>query len=269
MCGRFVITSPPEAFRRMFGYAEQPNFPPRLNVAPTQPVPVIILENGVRHFRLMRWGFLPAWVKDPRKFALVINARSETILEKPSFRNAMKRRRCLLPADGYYEWQASPAGKRPFFIHHHAAIPIAFAGVAETWVGPNGEELDTVAVVTAAAGPEMSVLHDRVPVTIAPQDFDRWLDGHETDAEAATALLVAPPDGTFIWHEVSKAVNRVANDGPELILPISADEVAASSAPAPEKKKRGEKRSEKKQSTKKAPRPKALKESDDEQGTLF
>src|SRR5215208_986681 len=99
MCGRFVITSPPEALRQIFGYLEQPNFPPRYNIAPTQPIPVVILENGGRHFRLMRWGLVPAWVKDPRKFTLLINARSETVLEKPAFKNAIKRRRCLIPAD--------------------------------------------------------------------------------------------------------------------------------------------------------------------------
>ena len=107
MCGRFVITSPPAALRQIFGYVEQPNFPPRYNVAPTQPIPVVMLENGGRHFRLMRWGLVPAWVKDPRKFTLLINARAETVLEKPAFKNAIKRRRCLIPADGYYEWQDS------------------------------------------------------------------------------------------------------------------------------------------------------------------
>jgi len=106
MCGRFVITSPPAALRQIFGYVEQPNFPPRHNIAPTQPIPVIIVENGVRHFRLMRWGLLPAWVKEPAKFALLINARGETVREKPAFKNAIRRRRCLVPADGYYEWQA-------------------------------------------------------------------------------------------------------------------------------------------------------------------
>ena len=120
MCGRYVIISPPEALRRAFGYADQPNFPPRHNVAPTQPVPVILLENGARRFQLMRWGLLPGWVKDPRTFSLVINARAETVLDKPAFRNAMKRRRCLLPADGYYEWQPSPSRKRPVFIRARA-----------------------------------------------------------------------------------------------------------------------------------------------------
>ena len=123
MCGRFVITSPPAALRQIFGYTEQPNFPPRHNIAPTQPIPVVILENGIRHFRLMRWGLLPAWVKDPRKFTLLINARAETVLEKPAFKNAIKRRRCLIPADGYYEWQASGKRKRPHFIHRRDGAP--------------------------------------------------------------------------------------------------------------------------------------------------
>src|SRR3984885_15549615 len=124
MCGRFVITSPPAALRLIFGYIEQPNFPPRHNIAPTQPIPVVIIENGSRHFRLMRWGLLPAWVKDPRGFSLLINARAETVLEKPAFKNAMKRRRRLFPAEGYYEWQSSDGRKRPYFIRRHDGQPI-------------------------------------------------------------------------------------------------------------------------------------------------
>ncbi|MBS0531056.1 MAG: SOS response-associated peptidase [Proteobacteria bacterium] len=227
MCGRYVILSPPDAMRQVFGYAEQPNFPPRYNVAPTQPVPVIILENGARHFRLMRWGLIPAWVKDPRQFALVINARSETVLDKPAFKNAMKRRRCLLPADGYYEWHQSEGRKQPFFIRPGNGELIAFAGLAETWVGPNGEELDTVAIVTAAANGRLAVLHSRVPVTVAPADYARWLDGNAIDAQDAMQLLRAPDDGEFVWHKISTRVNRVANDDAQLILPISAEEAAA------------------------------------------
>jgi putative SOS response-associated peptidase YedK len=235
MCGRFVITSPPAALRQFFGYSEQPNFPPRHNIAPTQPIPVVILENGGRHFRLMRWGLLPAWVKDPRKFALLINARSETVKEKPAFKNAMRRRRCLVPADGYYEWQGSEKRKRPHFIHRRDGAPIGLAGVAETWIGPNGEELDTVAIVTAPASPDLSVLHHRVPVTIAPDDFERWLDCRADDAEAVMALLTAPADGEFVWHEVSTRVNRTANDDAQLTLPITAEQRAAED-PQPAKK---------------------------------
>src|SRR3954465_6155475 len=151
MCGRFVITSPPEALRQIFGYLEQPNFPPRYNIAPTQPVPVVILENGGRHFQLMRWGLIPSWVKDPRKFTLLINARSETIREKPAFKNAIKRRRCLIPADGYYEWQDAGGRKRPFFIYRRDRQPVGFAALAETWMGPNGDEQDTDATPPAPA----------------------------------------------------------------------------------------------------------------------
>jgi putative SOS response-associated peptidase YedK len=253
MCGRFVITSPPAALRQIFGYFEQPNFPPRHNIAPTQPIPVVIFENGIRHFRLMRWGLLPAWVKDVRNFALLINARAETVMEKPAFKNAMKRRRCLIPADGYYEWQASEKRKRPHFICRRDGGPIGLAGLAETWIGPNGEELDTVAIVTAPASPDLAVLHQRVPVTIAPDDFERWLDCGAHDAETALALLKAPGEGEFVWHEISARVNRVANDDAQLILPITAEQRAA----------------EEPKSIKAAPRKAMPVTSDDGQGSLF
>jgi putative SOS response-associated peptidase YedK len=253
MCGRFVITSPPAALRQIFGYIEQPNFPPRHNIAPTQPIPVVIVENGARHFRLMRWGLLPGWVKDPRKFTLLINARAETVLEKPAFRNAMKRRRCLIPADGYYEWHAADGRKRPYFIHRRDGQPIGLAGLAETWIGPNGEELDTVAIVTAAASADLSVLHHRVPVTIAPGEFDRWLDCAAHDAEAVMVLLGPPAEGEFAWHEISTRVNHVANDDAQLILPITAEQRAAE-APKPKQP---------------VPRKPAPAPEDDGQGSLF
>src|SRR3954453_18167786 len=226
MCGRFVITSAPEALRRLFGYNDQPNFPPRHNVAPTQPVPVVIIENGARQFRLMRWGLIPAWGKDPRGFALLINARAETVLDKPAFKNAIRRRRCLIPADGYYEWHAADDRKRPYFIYRRDRRPFGLAGLAETWIGPNGEEVDTVAIVTAPASADLAVLHDRVPVTIAPDDFERWLDGLTDDAESVMALLAGPEEGEFSWHEISTRVNRVANDDAQLILPITEAERA-------------------------------------------
>jgi putative SOS response-associated peptidase YedK len=254
MCGRFVITSPPAVLRQVFGYNEQPNFPPRYNIAPTQPVPVVLIENGARRFRLMRWGLLPAWVKDPRKFTLVINARAETVVEKPAFKNAIKRRRCLIPADGYYEWQAFEQRKRPHFIHRHDGQPLGFAGLAETWTGPNGEELDTVAIVTAPANADLAALHHRVPVTIGREDFESWLDCGAHDVESVMALLTAPEEGEFVWHQVSTQVNRVANDDAQLILPITAAEIAAEE-PKPTKKT--------------APRKPAPVPSDDGQGSLF
>lgn len=252
MCGRFVIASPPDVLRQLFGYSEQPNFPPRYNIAPTQPVPVVIVEGGVRHFRLMRWGLLPAWVKDPRAFTLLINARAETLLEKPAFRNAVRRRRCLIPADGYYEWQSVGGRKQPSFIHAHDRRPFGFAALAETWIGPHGEELDTVAIVTAAATGAMAGMHMRVPVTIAPDAFAPWLDCVADDVADAMPLLRAPAEGAFVWHRVSARVNSVANDDAQLVLPISDDEIAAEQAAAAKKPVR---------------RPVAT--ADDAQGSLF
>jgi putative SOS response-associated peptidase YedK len=241
MCGRFVITSAPEALRRLFGYIDRPNFPPRYNVAPTQPVPVVIIENGARQFRLMRWGFIPSWVRDPRGFALLINARAETVLDKPAFKNAIRRRRCLIPADGYYEWSQSEARKRAYFIHPRDGQPFGFAALAETWIGPNGEELDTVAILTTAASTDLAVLHPRVPVTIARDDFDCWLDCSNDAVEAALPLLTAPRGGEFVWHQVSTRVNRVANDDAQLVLPISAEEAVAEEAkPAKSARKKPE-----------------------------
>src|SRR6185436_20500126 len=156
MCGRYAITSAPEAIRRLFGYPEQPNFPPRYNVAPTQPVPIVRVVEGKRQFALVRWGLIPPWVKDPRAFSLLFNARGESVNEKPAFKNAMKRRRCLFPADGFYEWKMEGGRKRPFVARPKAdgpmaGGPVAFAGVWENWIGPNGEELETAAIVTTEA----------------------------------------------------------------------------------------------------------------------
>jgi putative SOS response-associated peptidase YedK len=236
MCGRFVITSPPAALRLMFGYVEQPNFPPRHNIAPTQPVPVVLVAHGARHFRLMRWGLIPAWAKDPRKIALMINARSEGIAEKPAFKNAIRRRRCLIPTDGYYEWQAAGGRKRPFFIYRVDRRPFALAGLAESWIGPNGEELDTVAIVTAAASRDLAVLHHRVPVAIRDEDFVRWLDCSSDSAADVMGLLVPPEHGEFTWHEVSRRVNHADNDDAQLILPITDEQRAAEDAPNPAKR---------------------------------
>jgi putative SOS response-associated peptidase YedK len=227
MCGRYVIKTPPDLMRATFGYPEQPNFPPRYNIAPTQPVPVVRIDNGRRSFALLRWGFIPSWVKDPRGFSLLINARAETVLDKPAFRNAMRRRRCLIPADGFYEWKQDGEGKRPYFAA--AKSLVAFAGIWEPWMGPNGEEMETACIVTTAANRTLRALHDRMPAVIAPEAFDLWLDCARVDAETATSLLVPAPEDLFVAHEVSAAVNRTANDSAALIEPLApgVEDVAA------------------------------------------
>jgi putative SOS response-associated peptidase YedK len=150
----------------------------------------------------------------------VINARAETIREKPAFRNAIRRRRCLIPADGYYEWQTTGV-KRPYLIHAASNDPMAFAAVAETWMGPNGEEVDTVAIVTAAAGTDLAWLHHRTPVIVPRDAFSQWLDCSNENATDTDALMIAPPVGALAWHEVSKRVNQVGNDDADLLQPFT------------------------------------------------
>ena len=223
MCGRYTLTSAPEAIRALFRYAEQPNFPPRYNIAPTQPVAIVRMVEGKRQFALVRWGLLPSWVKDPKTFSLLINARGESVLGKPAFRAAMKYRRCLIPADGFYEWQKAGERKRPFFVRAKSGGPLAFAGLWETWTGPNGEELETAAIVTTRASRALSPIHERMPVVVPPEAYDLWLDCAHVDAETAAALIAPAPDDLLEAYEISTAVNRVANDNPRLIEPMAAN----------------------------------------------
>ena len=221
MCGRYVITSTPEAIRALFGYPQQPNFPPRYNVAPTQPIPIVRVVEGRREFALVRWGLLPPWVKDPKAFTLLINARGETVNEKPAFRNAMKRRRCLIPADGFYEWKRDGVVKRPHHIRLKGGGPFAFAGLWETWIGPNGEELETAAIVTTDANDLLSPIHHRMPVILEPESFALWLDCANVDANAAAALIAPARDDRLEACEISPAVNRVVNDSADILAPYT------------------------------------------------
>jgi len=230
MCGRYLITSTPEAMRQLFAYLEQPNFPPRYNVAPTQPIPIVRVFEGRRQFALVRWGLIPAWVKDPKTFSLVLQARSDSVLDKPSFKNAMKRRRCLIPADGFYEWNEDTTPRRPYVVRPKHGGPVAFAGLWESWMGPNGEELETAAVITTDANKTLHPIHHRMPVVIPPEAFDFWLDCLHVDADMAAALLVPAPEDLFEAHEISPAVNRVANDYPGLLEPVRSQAPAAESA---------------------------------------
>ena len=218
MCGRYTLIASPQALRALFGYEEQPNFPPRYNIAPTQPVAIVRVVEGQRQFALMRWGFLPSWAGDPKKFSLLINARGETVRDKPAYQAAMKRRRCLIPADGFYEWQVKGGDKRPFYVRARSGTPLAFAGLWETWTGPNGEELDTAVIVTTRANEMLGAIHERMPAIVAPEAFDLWLGA--ADVAAAAALIAPAPGNLLEAREVSTAVNRTANDHPQLIEPI-------------------------------------------------
>lgn len=252
MCGRYTITSAPEVLRQLFGYAEDVDFPPRFNIAPTQPIPIVRLFEGRRQFVLVRWGLLPSWVKDPHNFSVLANARGESVREKPAFRAAMKYRRCLVPADGFYEWQARGGGpKQPFYIHAKSGEPLAFAGLWESWMGPNGEELETATIVTTEANRTIAPLHDRMPVVVPPEAFDLWLNTRAVDDKTAEALIRPAPDNLLDVYPVSTAVNRTANDNPKL---LDRFDVSAAAAPPQERKPPA-----------RAPRVKK----DDGQGALF
>jgi len=243
MCGRYSITTVPEAMRALIRYLERPNFPPRYNVAPTQPIPIVRMSEGRRQFALVRWGLLPAWVKDPKNFTLLINARGESVNDKPAFRNAMKYRRCLVPADGFYEWKRDGKHKRPYFVRRKDRAPFAFAGLWENWMGPNGEEVESAAIVTTDASPSIAHIHDRMPVMLGPEQFEMWLDCANVDAHTAASLFRPAPDGQIEALEISDRVNRVANDSADIQAPITAQEraeremdEAAAAGPKPRRK---------------------------------
>jgi putative SOS response-associated peptidase YedK len=229
MCGRFAITSSPQAIRLFLGYSDQPNFPPRYNIAPSQPVPIVRQQRDVfgaveRRFILARWGFLPGFVKDPKGFPLIFNARSETLLQKAIFRNAVKRRRCLFFADAFYEWR--PGNKtippQPFLVRRHDQTPMVFAGLWETWVGPNGEELDTACIITTSANGATAAIHPRLPAILEPKSFDLWLDIETEHVDDALRLLRPPENDVLTFFEVGPAVNKVTNDSADIQEPVAA-----------------------------------------------
>ena len=228
MCGRFAITLPPDAMRRLFAYSDQPNFPSRRNIAPTQPIPIIRAErrDGLvgRRFQLARWAFLPSFAKDPKTFPLLFNARAEGLEFKPSFRNALRRRRCLVPADAFYEWHRTGSGKtariQPYICRRTDGVTIGLAGLWETWMGPNGEEVDTACIVTTDANDTSAAIHPRLPVVIEQAQFSTWLNPDETATDAALTLLRPPVNDVLTFTPISDAVNKVDNDHPSIQEPI-------------------------------------------------
>ncbi|MBB4303922.1 putative SOS response-associated peptidase YedK [Rhodobium orientis] len=232
MCGRFALSEIPATIRRVFAYGDQPNFPPRYNIAPTQPIATVRLENGARRFVLVRWGLVPGWVKDPADFSLLINARSETAAEKPAFRAAMRHRRCLIPANGFYEWQRRDGRKQPYWVAPKDGGVVAFAGLWESWSGPDGGDVETGAILTTAANASTAEIHNRMPAVIAPENFEAWLNTVEVSAKEASEMLRPAPDDLFAAIPVSTRVNAVANDDAGLVAEIAPEEMV----PIPEKK---------------------------------
>jgi putative SOS response-associated peptidase YedK len=233
MCGRYAATLPPEMMVELFNLLNRIDFPPRYNIRPTEPIAAIWEQQGRRTVQLVRWGLVPGWVKDPREFPLLINARAESMAEKPAFRDALKNQRCIVPASGYYEWVKGPDGrKHPYYIAMADGSPMAFAGLYATWSGPEGEEVDTAAIVTVGASSEITPVHDRMPAILQGAAIDAWLNTREVRATQAVQLALPLPPGSVRFHPVGKAVGSDTADGPELIAPIPPEQVEATTKPS-------------------------------------
>lgn len=237
MCGRYSLTATPEEVRALFGYDERPNFPPRYNIAPTQPIGIVRWASGTSHFSLARWGLVPGWAKDPADLPLLINARSETAHQKPAFRGSMRHHRCLIPANGFYEWRRQSDGhKQPFWIAPADGRLIAFAGLWSDWLGADGSEFDSAAILTCEANETLAPIHNRMPVVISPENFSAWLDVDGVSVQEARGLLKPAQPDFFEAVPVSSRVNKVANDDEE--LQVRAEPDANAAAPARPRKSR-------------------------------
>lgn len=221
MCGRFVLTADPSIIQTTFNLSSVPeDLTPRYNVAPTQAVPVITNDDP-RALVFHRWGLIPSWAKDKSTGSKMINARAESVDEKPSFRTAFKRRRCLIPADGFYEWRQSENDKTkvPIFIHLKGRKIFAFAGLWEIWRSPQGEEVRSCTILTTDANSFVSQIHTRMPVILSPADYDTWLSADQP--EVLKALLKPFDPEQMDAYAVSRRVNSTSNEGAELIQPVA------------------------------------------------
>ncbi|MDH3284290.1 MAG: SOS response-associated peptidase [Acidobacteriota bacterium] len=223
MCGRFTLTSPASVLASLFEIEPPAGLAPRYNIAPSQDVLAVRRtdEEQGREAALVRWGLIPGWAKDPSIGNRLINARSETAAEKPSFRAAMRRRRCLIPADGFYEWAAlEGSAKRPYLIRLSSGEPFALAGLWERWQPDDAEPVESCTILTTTANESLARLHGRMPVIIEPAEYDRWLLARGRDGPLPSDLLVPFPADRMTFHEVSRVVNSPRNDDPSCIEPI-------------------------------------------------
>jgi putative SOS response-associated peptidase YedK len=223
MCGRFTLTDPDADLAVQFNLPGVPEMSPRYNIAPTQPVAAVRVQAATaqREMVLLRWGLIPFWAKDLKIGARMINARSETVAEKPAFRAAFRERRCLVVADGFYEWQKQNGTKQPYFIRLQDTHPFAFAGLWEHWKGPDDTIVESCTLLTTQPNELLKPIHNRMPVILHPRDYDLWLD-HEVQKAALLQHLFHPyPAGQMDAYPVSRWVNSPANDDPSCIQPLS------------------------------------------------
>lgn len=242
MCGRFALTLTPEELQAVYALLDVEPFPPRYNIAPTQPILTVTAgwqrEPGSnlpdRRTLLARWGLIPAWAKEPKKLPLLCNARSETAATNGFFKAALRHRRALVPASGFYEWKKQANGKtgQAFWVRPRHGHSVAFGALLETYLDPNGSEIDTVAILTTAANEDVAAIHERMPVVIKPEDFARWLDCRTQEPQDVADLMQSPLPGLLEAVPVSDKVNKVANVGPELIERVETAPEEREPAPA-------------------------------------
>ena len=234
MCGRFVSSSSSDEIATYFGADEvsESVLDPNYNVAPTRDVYAVLESGSVRRVEPLHWGLVPRWAKDVKIGNRMINARGETVAEKNSFKSAFRKRRCIIPADGFYEWTVQPGQdkKQPWFIHRTDDEPLAFAGLWEVWRGPDRdseEALHSCTIITTEANDTMAEIHHRMPVILPPSQWDTWLDQEQDDLDALGRLLVPAPNELLAMHPVSTEVNNARNRGAQLIDPVDLPEPGA------------------------------------------
>lgn len=222
MCGRYAVTLAPEGLARLLGaLGHAPRVPARFNAAPGQSLPVVRRRRGGgREIVPLRWGLVPSWSKGPDARFSMINARAETVATKPAYRGAFRHRRCLVPASGFFEWQAVPGGKRPWYFASADGAGFAFAGLWEYWAGAGGDEIESFAVVVTDANARVAPVHDRMPAILAPEDHGRWLGEEDLPLRAVETLLKPCPAEWLTAWPVGTRVNSPANDDPSLIEPV-------------------------------------------------
>lgn len=217
MCGRFAQRSDPKRLAREFKVTEVPEVEARYNIAPTQEILGVLAATDGREMKFFKWGLIPSWAKDTAMSGRLINARSETVEEKPAFREAFKKRRLLIPADGFYEWQKTEGKKQPFFFQMRDESPFGFAGLWERWEGKEGHAINSCTILTTAANEVLRPVHDRMPVILAPDDYELWLDEDVRTRELLKDLLRPYPAAEMISYPVSASINSPRNQGAELI----------------------------------------------------
>jgi putative SOS response-associated peptidase YedK len=224
MCGRFTLTTPAETLAEAFGLDEMPDLGPRWNIAPTQAVAAVrrIPAGAPRSMSLLRWGLVPAWSREPRGRTLLINARAETLIDKPAFRDAFERRRCLIPADGFYEWRNAGSEKEAYLVRRADGRPFAFAGLWEPPVDRDPGVEGTCTIVTTDPNEALKDIHDRMPVILSPEDWNRWLDPEMRRVSALRPVLRPCPAEALTLTRVGPAVNNAGNETPDCAQPLPA-----------------------------------------------